>query len=238
MKIFGGNEELQEAMAEMFRVGIVNSIDPQKGTARVRFPDDDDVISYDLQVLHRNTFRNKDYNMPDIGEDVLCLFLANGLADGFVLGSVYAGEVIPPEAIGDKRTVVFADASRFSYDRVTHQMEITIGATSIIANPQSVIINTPVSVDVVSGQSITANAGVDITAVAGKSVVVSTPGKVQVTAGEEVQITAPSIVLNGNVQVNGMVTASGDIISDRVSLQTHVHTGNQNSPTSPPIKPQ
>lgn len=153
MKIFGGNEELQEAMAEMFRVGIVNSIDPQKGTARVRFPDDDDVISYDLQVLHRNTYRNKDYNMPDVGEDVLCLFLANGLADGFILGSIYAGEVTPPEATENKRTVVFSDDTKVSYDRDVHNLSVEIAGTKITANRKMVKIDTPLEVEINAGDT-------------------------------------------------------------------------------------
>jgi phage baseplate assembly protein V len=152
-----GNEHLKEAMAEMFRVGVVHSINPQKGTVRVRFPDDDDVVSYDLQVMHRNTYKNKDYNMPDIGEDVLCLFISNGMADGFVLGSVYAGDRTPPENTENKRTVVFSDDTKVSYDRDLHDLDIEIAGTKITANRKLIRIDTPLEVEVTTGD-VTVNA--------------------------------------------------------------------------------
>ena len=54
-------------------------------------------------------------------------------------------------------------------------------------------------------------------------------------------ITTPTLILNGNMQVNGTINTTGDIVSDTdveadgVSLKTHTHTGNQGSPTSPPL---
>lgn len=151
MNIFEGNDNLKEAMAEMFRVGVVNSINPANGTARVIFPDDDDVVSYDLQVLHRNTYRNKDYNMPDVGEDVLCIFLANGVADGFIIGSIYAGDRKPPEITEDKRTVVFSDDTKVSYDRELHNLSVEMQGTKITANRKMVTIDTPLEVAITAG---------------------------------------------------------------------------------------
>ena len=40
-------------------------------------------------------------------------------------------------------------------------------------------------------------------------------------------ITAPTTTINGNVQVNGTLTASTDVIGGGKSLKTHVHTGVQ-----------
>lgn len=53
-----GNPDLQninEQMGDIIKIGKVSSIDPNTNTARVTFPDRDDLVSYDLQVLQRNT---------------------------------------------------------------------------------------------------------------------------------------------------------------------------------------
>ncbi len=64
------------------------------------FDDDDSVTSYWLPVLQPNTIDNHDYRLPDIGEDVLCVFLSK--EDGYIVGSFYAG-VAPPENDRDKK---------------------------------------------------------------------------------------------------------------------------------------
>ena len=236
MNLFA-NDDTRDFLNNLFRVGRVVSLDCAKCTARVVFGDDDDVVSYDLQVMQRNTQKNHDYAMPDIDELVLCFFLPSGVSTGFILGSIYASDITPPESTEDKRTVVFADGSRFSYDRKTRQLDIQIEETTIIANTESVKINTPVSVDVIAGQKVTVNTPGVVDVVAGQKVTVNTPGVVEVEAGSEVTVTAPQMTFNGDITVNGMVTVSGDVIGGgKVSLVSHVHTGNLGAPTTPPVQ--
>lgn len=151
------DSEIQEFLNNLIRIGKVSSVDYQKGTARVFFPDDDDIVSYDLPVLHRNCLKNKDYNMPDIDERVVCVFLSSGVETGFILGSIYTENVTPPESTGDKRTVVFDDGSRFSYNRETHQFEAQIEQTKIKANRKLITVDTPLEVAVTAGD-VTVNA--------------------------------------------------------------------------------
>lgn len=212
------NENVQEALNRLIKIGEVSSVDYAAGTARVAFDDDDSVVSFDLQVLHRNTIANKDYAMPDIGEDVICLFLPSG-TEGFILGSVYAGEITPPETSGAKRTVEFSDGTRISYDRETNQLNVQIGETAISANKESVTINTPASVDVKGAESVNVN----------------TDGAVNVNGAAIVKITSPTITLEGNVTINGAVTVTGDVVSGGKSYLGHTHTGNAGVPTSQPL---
>lgn len=195
-------DEIKDFLKNLIRVGKVSSVDYQRATARVVFPDDDDIVSYDLPVLHRNAVKNKDYNMPDINERVVCLFLPSGVETGFILGSIYTKEVLPPETSGNFRTVVFDDGTRVRYDREKHQFTMEIEETKITANRQDVIINTPNSVNVTTASNATVN--------------------------------APSIVLNGDVEVTGTLTAAVDVLAQGISLVNHTHTGNQGIPTSPP----
>ena len=182
-----GNSDIKHQLSRLIRIGEVSSVDFVKGTARVVFDDYDGMVSGDLPVLQFNTIGNQDYHMPDIGEDVLCLFLPNGTVEGFIIGSFYAGEIIPPETTGEKRTVVFLDGTRFSYDRTTRQFDIEIDQTKITAT------------------------------------------------AEGVTVTAPTITFNGDVVVNGTLTATADVVGGGVSLNSHIHgNGNNGADTSEP----
>lgn len=186
------NDEIQELLNNLIRIGKVSSVNYQKGTARVYFPDDDEIVSYDLPILHRNALKNKDYNMPDIDERVLCLFLSSGVETGFILGSIYTDTVPTPESTGDKRTVVFEDGSRFSYDRKTHQFEAQIEGTQIRTNRKLVTIDTPLDVAITAGNDVTV-----------KAHKLHVDGAMGATTGATGVITGCSVA----TVVNGIVTA-------------------------------
>ncbi|MBT0720457.1 translation initiation factor IF-2 [Rosenbergiella collisarenosi] len=59
---------------------------------------------------------------------------------------------------------------------------------------------------------------------------------IELTQSGSVNITAPIITLNGDVQVNGAVTSTGDMKAGSISVQSHTHTGVQpgNSSTGKP----
>lgn len=204
------DDALATKLGSIIRLGEVSSVNAEKGTACVVFDDDDGVVSAELPVLHRNTFSNKDYSMPDVGEDVLCLFLPNGLEDGFILGSIYAGEVTPPENTIDKRTVVFSDDTRVSYDRAEHVLTVSIGDTTIEAN----------------GDSVRIDAASDVTI------------KGSITLDGDVKVTG-KVDADGDVSTSGKLTASGDIATtggDVVSA-TLVHLSTHKHPTAVPGSP-
>lgn len=142
MSIFDNND-VKDLLNLLIRIGEVSDVNPAACTARVVFDDDDSVVSKELQILQKNTLSTKDYYMPVVGEDVVCLFLPTGIEEGFILGSVYAGEITPPETDGNKRTVVFADDTKVSYDSNTHQLSITIGETSFMADSSSLVVTSP-----------------------------------------------------------------------------------------------
>lgn len=144
-----GKEEIIELLKNLIRVGKVSSVDYEKATARVVFFDDDDIVSYDLPVLQKNAFKNKDYCMPDVDECVVCLFLPSGVATGFILGSVYTGNVAPPEKMADIRTVSFADGTRISYDRKASTLNVTavgnvnVTASNVTVSASNVTVSAP-----------------------------------------------------------------------------------------------
>ena len=98
----------QETDKVLLKIGEVSSVNPAACTARVVFDDDDSLVSGDLQILQMNSLKNKAYWLPDVGEDVVCIFLGTGVEEGFILGATYAGAVKPPVNSLDKRAVHFA----------------------------------------------------------------------------------------------------------------------------------
>lgn len=139
-------KDLEDKMNNLIRVGVVSSIDAKAGTARVAFKDRDNILSYDLPVMVRNTLGTKDYWMPDIKEQVLCFFLPIGLESGYIMGSFYSKNVTPPADTEKIRAVEFPDGSRVEYDRETHKLQIDIPEESgqVVVNcAGSAVVNSP-----------------------------------------------------------------------------------------------
>ena len=131
------SDELKSILSELIRVGKVTSTNDETATARVQFADRDDVVSYNLPVLVKNTLKNKDYWMPDINEQVLCLFLPVGVEQGWIIGSFYTSVVTPPQQTKNVRDVLFEDGTSVKYNRESHTLTIDVPADA-----GNVIINT------------------------------------------------------------------------------------------------
>ena len=110
----------------MIKVGIVTALSPSKGAARVRLSDNDSLVTYWLPVIQGKTHKDKHYNMPDVGELVVCAFLDNGIEDGFIIGAIYNNSDSVPVSSADKFHKVFSDGSSIEYDRKSHKLAIVI----------------------------------------------------------------------------------------------------------------
>lgn len=130
------SDDNSQLLNQLIRVGKVSSIDAAKCTARVTFEDNDDLVSDDLPIITRNTLFNKDYWMPDINEQVLCLFLPIGVSQGFVLGSFYSAADLPIENSGDVTSIQFKDGSKISFDRSTGILSVEIKNQINIKSPK------------------------------------------------------------------------------------------------------
>ncbi|POP43001.1 phage baseplate assembly protein V [Superficieibacter electus] len=113
------------------QTGIISDIDEAAVRVRVTLPECDNLKSNWLPILHRNSQDNKDYWLPDIGEQVEILLDDNG-EDGVVLGAVYSTVDTAPLASRDKRYVQFSDGAAFEYDRQLHQLTINGGIEKIV----------------------------------------------------------------------------------------------------------
>lgn len=76
----------------LIRVGKVNSVNAVSGTVDVLFEDRDNQILSDLPLLAI------EYDIPEIGQQALCLFLGNDIERGFCLKTFYSDIYRPPVA--------------------------------------------------------------------------------------------------------------------------------------------
>lgn len=217
-----------------FKIGEVSSINPARCTARVIFDDENSMVTYDLPIMQRNSLGNRDYQMPDIGEDVLCLFRSDGFEDGVIIGSFYAGDVEPPETTADRRTVVFKDGTRICYDRASHTLTVTIAGTVIVFDQQTGSITVPESASVFCKTALVQ---------ASESVTIDAPDtfftgniKVQglITGQGGFTVTGGGgVVANCNIQLNGTLTATEDVVASGISLNGHTHTAPHGETSGP-----
>ena len=155
---------------DIIRVGNVDSINPENGTVRVRFPDRGDKVSGELKVIFSKTNKDKEYHIPDIDEAVVCIFLPNQQEDGFVLGAFYNDvDTIPEGANENTKIWSFSDGGKIEYNRSS--------------------------------------------------------GELNIIAVSAVNITAPTISLNGDVNISGNLVTSGTTTTAAGIIDGHTHNG-------------
>ena len=172
--------------------------------AEMTFDDDDGFTSYDLPVIQPNTLKNRDYRMPDIGEDAVCIFLPTGTSEGFIIGSIYAGDVTPPTGNADTRMVEFEDGTVIAYDRSSHVLKADVKGTVEVTASEKVVITAPQIIlnGAISSYSQTGGSG--------------------------------TMAVNGTMDITGDITGQSDITASGVSLKSHTHPGDSGGTTGSP----
>ena len=110
-------------LTNMIRVGNVCALKEKPLRVRVEFKDKGSMTSHWLPCLVSSSLKNKVYDPYDIGEDVVCLFLPNGIQRGFVLGAYYPNNVDVPTGTVDTWSRQFADGTKIEVDRKAHVMK-------------------------------------------------------------------------------------------------------------------
>ncbi len=147
-------------MVEQMKRGIV--VDGQGSRVRVRFDDNDQMVSGWLDVVQRSTAGMKVFTRPKPGSQVVCLMDANREA-GVVLGAVYSDA--DPAPTGNEGTVHFEmpDGSTVIWDGGTFTINHASGIVLSIAGGRLVVQgNLEVQGDVsVTGQTTLANTSIN-----------------------------------------------------------------------------
>ena len=120
--------DAERALRGMVRTGTVSAVYPESDTVRVVFDDKDGTTSPELHILHRFSGKNKDYWMPDIGDQVVCLFANNdkNFSTGWILGSYFTDKQPPQVASADIMRLDFSDGAYIEYNRAVSTLKIQV----------------------------------------------------------------------------------------------------------------
>ena len=130
------------ATEKILRRGIISAVYPERHSARVTFEDEDNLVSAELPILTSYASKNNFYRLPDISEQVFCLYEENdaGEGTGVIIGSIYSDVNKPKANSQDICRLDFGDGSYFEFDRATGNLnikctgEITINGKNIYWN--------------------------------------------------------------------------------------------------------
>ncbi len=122
-----------KVVRNMVRVGIVSEVLPADCAVRVVFEEKDKTTSTVLPVLTRGGKVNRDFWLPDIGEQVVCLFACNdkNFSTGWILGAHYKEGTGNADSV-DKRRIDFSDGSFVEFDRATGGLTIQCTGNIVI----------------------------------------------------------------------------------------------------------
>ncbi|MCP4160044.1 MAG: phage baseplate assembly protein V [Deltaproteobacteria bacterium] len=179
-------EELETKLDKLIRVGIISEV--KGGNVRVTI---NDVSTHELPVLFPKTQDDKFQFMPDIGEQVLCVFLPFDLTQGFVIGSMFSGVDSAPVEGSSKAHIKFKDNAILEYDRDTSKLSIDLSGSTGEVEIKCKNLNAEVSENA------------DIKA---KNVVVDVVEKTEVKSAVEVVVDSPKTTIKNGGEGMGIVT--------------------------------
>lgn len=199
----------------IFATGTVSAIDPETVRARVRLPDHDNLRTWWLDVMQNNTYKNKDYCMPDVGEQVKVLMTPDGV-EGVILGAVYSSQDTPVISDPDKRRTDFADGTFVEYDRKNNAMAIG-GAikTLTITTHSDITLQTDTQITVIAQNSATVKTQ-DATIDAGNSAAIKTKvatidaSNSATIKTQKATVDSPQTEITGNALIKGNAVIKGN----------------------------
>lgn len=118
--------DTERALRNTIRKGTVCDINPATMAVRVEFNDKDNMPSAELPVLCRGAGGNKDYWLPDVGDQVVCLFENNDKnnSSGWVLGTYFTEKHPPQISNAEIRRLDFGDGSYIEFNRAEGSLKI------------------------------------------------------------------------------------------------------------------
>lgn len=191
------------------KFGTVSASRP--GFARVRLPDADNMRTMWLPIAYPKTQDDQCYWTYDPGEHVAVLLDAQG-EDGVIIGAVFSDSDTPPISDLNKFGIRFKDGAELEYDRATHTLTVRGGVQKIIVE---------------AGASILLKAGIKVTVDAPDAECTGNllvKGKLTYQGGMAGSgASGAAAVIQGNVQVDGNVDASGTIMDVGGNSNHHSH---------------
>lgn len=133
-------KNVKRLIRRVLRIGKVVGINAELCKARVEFPDNAGIVSYEMPIIQAHTYKDKFYSMPVIDEYVLCAFLPNGTETGFILGSYYSTATPAPVTDANKFNITFDDGTVLEYDKSAHLLVADVKGSVDIKAAQDITV--------------------------------------------------------------------------------------------------
>ncbi|MBU6141288.1 MAG: phage baseplate assembly protein V [Proteobacteria bacterium] len=119
--------DLARRLANIIRLGQIFAINYATAKARVKIGD----LQTDwLPWIASNSGSNKDWNPPEIDEQVMILSPCGELNQGVIFPSLYRENA--PENSGNIQSITFADGSKISFNRISGNLDLDIKGSANI----------------------------------------------------------------------------------------------------------
>lgn len=119
--------DLGRRLANIIRIGQIFEIDFATAKARVRIGD----LETDfLPWITANSAENKNWNPPEVDEQVIILSPSGELNQGVILPSLYRNNA--PENSANIQSITFKDGSKISFDKTSGNLDLNIKGNATI----------------------------------------------------------------------------------------------------------
>lgn len=202
-----------DELKQLIRWGVIVSV-KNDNTARVKFSDIDDIVSYDLRILVSNANKNKYQAPPDVGCNALCIMMPTGHSDGFIVGTFYnSNNPAPIDSLNQVMHWTFEDGTILDYDKSTHTLkadvkgpiDVKTTTTAFVEAIESATVKSP---DIQLTGDVTINGNLTVI-VGGKEVAKIDSKKMAITG--EISTTNDINITSGSLSVSGNITAKGTV---------------------------
>ncbi len=182
----------------MVRYGKVSQVNKEKQTVQVLFEDLDQTTSNDLPIIYPHTIKNRVVKLPEINEEVVCIFSEGG-SDGWCVGSYANYSMIP----GTLERFEFEDGTVLEYDTVAHHLLANIKGTATLKG-ENIILNgaTTLDGDVTFKGTVTIEGDIVVKGT------MTSQGKATFSNGATIDGTATiqNALISGSMSMNGSVS--------------------------------
>ncbi|MDO5643906.1 MAG: phage baseplate assembly protein V [Paracoccus sp. (in: a-proteobacteria)] len=121
------NTELNRRAANVIQIGVIETADYARGTARVRIGP---LLTGDLVMIAPRAGQDRAWWPYEPGEQV-CVFAPSGnLSAGVIMGAVYSGSAPAPGNKAGLHRQVYADGTVIEFDRTSSHFRMHLGAGS------------------------------------------------------------------------------------------------------------
>ena len=119
--------DLGRRLANIIRLGTISSIDHKKALARVKIGN---LETNWLPWVTANSGNNKNWNPPEIEEQVMILSPGGELDQGIILPSIYRNNA--PADSADIQTIIYKDGSKISFNQTNGNFDLDIKGSATI----------------------------------------------------------------------------------------------------------